>query len=97
VADFNDDGHLDAAVSDQGFENTPGDVIVLLGDGHGKLRRAAKVTISRQPAGITAGDLNGDRHADLAITLAGSGSVAVFLNDGTGSFLKPVTYHAGRR
>jgi len=29
------------------------------------------------------------------VTLAGSGSVAVFINDGTGKFLNPVTYDAG--
>jgi hypothetical protein len=95
VADFNGDGHLDAAVSDQGDGNTPGDMIVFFGDGHGKLRRVAKFNMSQQPTGIAAGDLNGDHHPDLAVTLAGSGSVAVFLNDGTGHFKKPVSYDAG--
>jgi len=39
--------------------------------------------------------LNGDHHPDLAVTQFSTGSVAVFLNDGTGHFLKPVTYKAG--
>jgi hypothetical protein len=96
VADFNGDGHLDAAVSDQGVDSTPGDVIVFFGNGRGKLRRVAKFKLPhQQPVGIAAGDLNGDHHPDLAVTLAGSGSVAVFINDGTGKFLKPVTYDAG--
>jgi hypothetical protein len=97
VADFNGDGHLDAAVSDQGVDSTPGDVIVFFGNGQGKLRRVAKFKMAphQQPTGIAAGDLNGDHHPDLAVTLTGSGSVAVFLNDGTGHFLEPVIYSAG--
>ncbi len=96
VADFNGDGHLDAAVSDQGIDSTPGDVIVFFGDGQGKLRRAAKFKMPhQQPTGIAAGDLNGDQHPDLAVTLAATGSVAVLINDGTGKFLNPVTYDAG--
>ena len=96
VADFNGDGHLDAAVSDQGVDSTPGDVIVFFGDGHGKLSRVAKFKMPhQQPGGIAAGDLNGDHHPDLAVTLAATGSVAVFINDGSGKFLTPVTYSAG--
>jgi VCBS repeat protein/FG-GAP repeat protein len=95
VADFNGDGHLDAAVTDQGFEGRGGDVIVFFGNGHGKLARAARFTMSQGPVGIAAGDLNGDHRPDLAVTEISTGSVAVFLNDGTGHFLKPVTYNAG--
>jgi hypothetical protein len=96
VADFNGDGHLDAAVSDEGIDSTPGDVIVFFGDGHGKLRRVARFKMPhQQPTGIAAGDLNGDHYPDLAVTLAASGSLAVFINDGTGKFLKPITYNAG--
>jgi hypothetical protein len=93
VADFNGDGHLDAAVTDFGFESTPGDVIVFFGNGHGKLRRVAKFKTLQGPVGIVAGDLNGDHHPDLAVTQFGTG-VAVFLNDGTGHFKKPVSYSA---
>ncbi len=94
LADFNGDGHLDAAVTDQGF-GAPGDVIVFFGDGHGKLAKAAKFKMPEQPVGIAAADLNGDHHPDLAVTQFDNGSVAIFLNDGTGKFLKPVSYKAG--
>jgi FG-GAP-like repeat len=96
LGDFDGDGHLDAAVSDQGIDNTPGDVIVFFGNGRGKLRRVAKFKMPhQQPTGIAAGDLNGDQHPDLAVTLAATGSVAVLINDGKGKFLNPVTYDAG--
>jgi hypothetical protein len=90
VADFNGDGHLDAAVS-----NNRGTAMTFFGDGHGKLggRRGYKVTGG--PFGIAAGDLNGDHHPDLVVTQIRNGSVAVLINDGTGKFLNPVIYGAG--
>jgi len=94
VADFNGDGHLDVAITDQGFGN-PGDVMVFLGNGHGKLGKPTKYKMSGGPVGIAAADLNGDHHPDLAVALAGGGSVAVLMNDGTGHFQKPVIYSAG--
>jgi hypothetical protein len=95
VADFNGDGHLDAAVTDQGFESRGGDVIVFFGNGHGKPARSAKFTMSQGAVGIAAGELDGDHRPDLAVTEISTGSVAVFLNNGSGHFLKPVTYKAG--
>jgi hypothetical protein len=94
VADFNGDGHMDVAATDQGFES-PGDVIVFFGNGRGELAKVAKFKMSQGPVGIAAADLNGDHHPDLAVTQFSTGSVAVFLNDGTGKFLNPVTYSAG--
>jgi len=95
VADFNGDGHLDAAVTDQGFERTPGDVIVFFGNGHGQLAKSSTFKMSQGPVGIAAGDLNGGHVADLAVTQFSTGSVAIFMNDGTGHFQKPVSYGAG--
>jgi hypothetical protein len=81
AGDFNEDGNEDLAVVED--------------NGQGKLAKAAKFKIPQQPIGIAAGDLNGDHHPDLAVTQVGNGSVAVFLNDGTGKFKKPVSYNAG--
>ena len=98
VADFDGDGHLDAAITDFGFENTPGDVMVFFGDAHGKLGKPTKyLKGTTAPCGIVAGDLNGDHLPDLAITEFATGSVAILLNDGTGHFQKSASYDAAGR
>ncbi len=95
VADFNGDGHLDVAVSNLGFEGNGSSVMTFFGNGHGKFGHRRTYKPGNGPAGIAAGNLNGDHFPDLAVTLAGDGSVAVLMNDGTGHFKKPVTYSAG--
>ena len=94
LADFNGDGHLDVAVTNKGF-SSPGSVMTFFGDGHGKLGGRTTYKMSGGPFGIAAGDLNGDHSPDLAVAQDTGGSVAVLMNDGTGHFLKPVTYNAG--
>ncbi len=94
VADFNGDGHLDVAVTNKGF-SSPGNVMTFFGDGHGKLRGRKTYKMTGAPFGIAAGDLNGDHHPDLVVTQFSTGSVAILLSDGTGKFLKPVSYKAG--
>jgi hypothetical protein len=51
--------------------------------------------VAGSPLGISAGDLNGDHHPDLAVADVAGGNVVVLLNDGTGHFGKPVSYNAG--
>jgi hypothetical protein len=70
---------------------------VFFGTGKGTLRKPTTYNLPGNtiPYGIAAGDLHGDHSPDLAVAEDGNGSVAVLLNDGTGKFLKPVTYNAG--
>jgi hypothetical protein len=92
VADFNGDGNQDVAVA-----NNAGNVMVFFGTGKGTLKKPTSYALPGKsiPYGIAAGDLNEDHSPDLAVAEDGAGSVAVFMNDGTGKFLKPVTYNAG--
>jgi FG-GAP-like repeat len=94
VADFNGDGHLDVVVTDKGFYKA-GDIIVFFGTGKGTLKKGTKYKMSGGPFSVAAQDLNGDDHPDLAVAEETGGSIAVLINDGTGKFLKPVTYNAG--
>jgi hypothetical protein len=94
VADLNGDGHLDVAVTNFGFGGAQGSIMTFFGDGHGKLKDRKTYPLKGEPDGIAAGDLDGDSFPDIAVTQFTRGSVAVFMNDGTGKFLKPVKYSA---
>jgi len=94
VADFNNDGRLDVATTDAG-NGSEGVLRVFFGTGKGTLQKLTIYKIANTPGALAAGDLNGDRLPDLAVNQFSTGSVAILLNDGTGHFLKPVSYSAG--
>ncbi len=93
VADFNGDGFADLVVVNQ----TDNNVSVLLGDGTGAF--AGQVTYSTgaggSPSSVAAGDFNRDGVPDLAVTNQDTGTVAVMLGVGDGTFLPPVPYSVG--
>jgi hypothetical protein len=80
--DFDRDGKLDLAVGCDGTE----DVVVLLGDGRGGLRRAGAVKAGPQPTEIEAADLDRNGTLDLAIANHGVARVTILLGDGRGGF-----------
>jgi hypothetical protein len=88
AADFNGDGLADIAVPDPDF-NT---VNITLGDGHGALGSIFDVLSppSLPTTEVLAGDFNGDGKLDLAMGLQGSGSIAVALGNGDGTFQSPI-------
>lgn len=90
LADFNGDGHLDAAVADSGT----GDVRVFFGDGTGKFGKPSAYKVPDAWA-VAAGNLSGDHVPDLAVSQASEGGVAVFLNSGSGKFSNAVYYEQG--
>jgi FG-GAP-like repeat/FG-GAP repeat len=88
AGDFNGDGKLDLAVTNEG-SNT---VSILLGDGTGSFTLASSPSTGRLPLGVAAGDFNADGKPDLAVSnYCGSAncivdSVSILLGDGTGNF-----------
>lgn len=82
-----------------------GTVGIFLGNGDGTFAPETEYLAGGvQPVAIASGDFNGDGNLDLAVAIASfcygegsggacrTGSLSVFLGDGTGSFQMPVTY-----
>src|SRR6185436_7681046 len=93
VGDFNLDGRLDAAVTNQ----TSNDVSVMLGDGDGTFGPATHYSVD-QPRRVVKGDFNVDGRLDLAVlNQAGAGPfLYLLIGQGDGTFSSsPVAVPAG--
>jgi hypothetical protein len=90
-ADFNGDGHLDLAVTNQN-SNT---VSIFLGNGDGTFSTKTDFQTGVGPTGIVAADFNADGHADLAITNQTDNTVSVLLGNGDGTFQAQTTTPTG--
>jgi Bacterial Ig-like domain (group 3)/FG-GAP-like repeat/FG-GAP repeat len=94
VGDVNNDGHLDAILTDAQDNR----IYELLGDGSGHF--SANLLASNAPGSIPSvgalgailRDLNGDGNLDLLVQEALANDVAVFLGNGDGSFQSAVRY-----
>ena len=85
TGDFNGDGKLDIAASNDFSKN----VSVFLGDGTGNFGTATNFAVANRAFSVVAGDFNGDGKLDLATSLAMSNvsnNLSVLLGDGTGKF-----------
>jgi hypothetical protein len=91
VGDFNGDGMLDLAVTDQGTNQ----VSVLFGNGNGTFGSAANYWVGLSPRFVTVSDVNGDGKPDLIVADAQGADVSVLLNRGHGTFRRPIHYLAG--
>ncbi len=82
VADFNGDGFLDLAVTN----NSSNNVSILLGTGTGTFGAPTHYAVGTAPRTVAVGDLNGDGFLDLAVVNNGSNNVSILLGTGTGTF-----------
>ena len=101
VADFNRDGRLDLAVS-QNFTtafNRHDDVLIMLGNGDGTFGAPAALEGASLAGEILTGDLNSDGFADLIVGELSSqttfSGLNVLLGNGDGTFGARSTYFAG--
>ena len=87
TADFNGDGKLDLAVTQQ----FTGKISILLNDGTGGFRtdafNANSYLVGSVPTAIKAGDFNNDNKADLIAIIPNFNSFAVLIGDGAGNFV----------
>jgi hypothetical protein len=82
VADFNEDGNLDAVVTNWNEAN----ITVLFGDGSGGISSSSVLpTYTGRPQGVCTFDINHDGHADIACA-HGYGTLSAFLGNGDGTF-----------
>jgi hypothetical protein len=83
TGDFNEDGHMDAAISNGG-DNT---IYVLLGNGDNTFQAPELLyTQGLAPVWITAVSLRNNGHLDLAVVDADSKSLEIFFGKGNGTF-----------
>ena len=91
VGDFDDDGNIDFAISDQSNDS----VGVYLGNGNGTFSDPSSIDVGDTPRDIQAADFDGDGLLDLAVAIQGDNSLTTLLGDGTGGFPTSVTFSLG--
>ena len=84
MADFDEDDHLDLAVTNRDDDN----VTVLLGDGNGNFVPTGAFQTGDGPVPIAAADFDGDGLIDLAVGNDLADSLVVLGGDGSGGFAR---------
>jgi hypothetical protein len=87
VADFNQDGKLDVAVTDS-FAQT---VTIFLGQSNGTFKQHASYATGYEPGSVVAGDFNNDGMVDIAVANWVGSSVSIYRGNGNGTFKAAIT------
>ena len=101
-ADFNGDGHIDLAVTDEGNAS----VSIFLGNGDGTFRPRTDYATGNSPVWVSTGDFNGDAVLDLAVANKTDNTVSILFGNintgvsgassiGDGTFTAQTVYPAG--
>jgi hypothetical protein len=83
LGDFDDDGALDVAVTNEDDDT----VSVRLGNGDGTFEDETTYAVGTQPVALEVGNFDGDGIVDLAVVNRGSDDIAILLADGAGGFV----------
>ncbi|MGC8641115.1 MAG: FG-GAP-like repeat-containing protein [Isosphaeraceae bacterium] len=96
VGDFNGDGNLDLVTANSGTAS----VSVLLGNGDGSFGVQQNIVVDTNtqrddtPTAVSAADLDGDGHCDIAFTEPKRGSIGFLAGNGDGTFATQADYIA---
>lgn len=89
--DFDNDGKIDIAVS----ATDSGGVWIAHGAGDGTFNGSQSVLTGSEPHGVVVLDVDGDGDPDIVNAVYGDDTLALLLNDGTGTFGAPTYFGAG--
>ena len=84
LADWNEDGEVDAAVGGVEAAGTSSRVSLLYGDAEGSFGGLWVLHLPQGAIRVATADFNGDAHADLAVSNTSTDRVSIFLGDGSG-------------
>ncbi|MCP9495358.1 MAG: choice-of-anchor D domain-containing protein [Pyrinomonadaceae bacterium MAG19_C2-C3] len=94
IGDFNHDGNLDAATSNN---SGPASISVLLGNGTGGFSPSVNYAVGGNPAWLTTGDFNADGNLDFAVLTSFPRKVSILLGNGAGDFGTATEFATGAR
>jgi len=91
VGDFNLDGKMDMAVTNNGSSNAS----IQLGNGDDTFTAAPSIAGFAVPRGLAVGDFNRDGLPDLAVADYAGANITILLGNGNGKFVRSASIPAG--